>query len=91
MNSNIAHIGYITPQSVAKKKVFAQLQNALSSRKEQSTLDTSSDQKNRFDDKLKGEQLEGTKFLQSLFNYLLNECDAPTTLLTETNYIRESI
>ena len=75
MNSNIAHIGYITPQSVAKKKVFSQLQNALSSRKGQSTLDTSSDQKISFDDKLKGEQLEGTKFSLSQFNHLLNECD----------------
>jgi len=89
MNSNFSRIGYITPPSVTKKKAFVQLQNAPSSRKGQSTLDTSPEQKALCFYDNKGELLEDTKFSQSLFNQLLNECQPSTTHICETSSIKE--
>ena len=74
----LPHRIYYTP-SVTKKKAFVLLLNAPSSRKGQSTLDTSPEQKplSFYDSKVG--QFENTKFSQSLFHRLLNECETPTT------------
>ena len=85
MNSiNITRVGYSTPPSVAKKKALVLLQNAPSSRKGQSTLDTSPEkiiitQEMPIYKDIKGEE-DQTKFSQTLFNKLLNDCEETSNI-----------
>jgi hypothetical protein len=83
---NFTHIGYTTPPSVTKKKAFIQLQNAPSSRKGQSTLDTSPDKvianECAFQFNQEKELDDDTKFSQALFNKLLNDCESTSGAIT---------
>ena len=76
MNSH-EQAGYSTPPSITKKKVFIQLQCAPSSRKGQSTLDTSTDKKIACCEENCYEKPADSEFSQELFKKLLNECDIP--------------
>jgi predicted house-cleaning noncanonical NTP pyrophosphatase (MazG superfamily) len=80
--------GYMTPPSETKKKTLILLQNAPSSRKGQSTLDTSPEIKPKcFEDDLSTQPPKDSEFSQALFKKLLNECDTKITDSNETNTV----
>ena len=80
--------GYMTPPSETKKKTLVLLQNAPSSRKGQSTLDTSPDKKTRcFEDDLMAQPPKESEFSQALFKKLLNDCDIKLPEVKETKIV----
>lgn len=77
--------GYMTPPSETKKKTLVLLQNAPSSRKGQSTIDTSPDIKTKcFEEDLFTQPPKDSEFSQALFKKLLNDCELKPTDDKET-------
>ena len=87
----ISHeLAFSTPPSVTKKKTFVQLQCAPSSRKGQSTLDTSPDKKIAYFEENCCEKPADSEFSQELFKKLLNECEIfPKETIKEQIILKE--